>query len=110
VADRQGPHASEGERANGRSALIGRTCRAARKNGRARGRIGADRPVPLGSGRERGRECVRVHGLSLTGGVHLLGDAGARAAWLDWAWWAEFRFFLFSKFSNTFSFYFIYGF
>jgi hypothetical protein len=50
VADRWGPQASEGERANEQSHLV------ARENGRVRERIDADRPVPPGSGRERGRE------------------------------------------------------
>jgi hypothetical protein len=55
VADRRGPQTSKGQRANGRSALTGRSHRAASESGRVRGRIGADRPIPLGSGRERGR-------------------------------------------------------
>jgi hypothetical protein len=58
VANRWGPRASKGERANGRSALIEWSHRAARENGRVRERIGADRPVPPGSGEERGRERV----------------------------------------------------
>jgi hypothetical protein len=53
VADRWGPQTSEGERLNGRSAVIGRLHRAVRERGRVRERISADRPVPLGSGRER---------------------------------------------------------
>lgn len=55
VADRRGPQTSEGERANGRSALTGRSHRAASESGRMRGRIDANRSVPPGSGRERGR-------------------------------------------------------
>jgi hypothetical protein len=58
VADRWGPQTSEGERANGRSALTGRSHRAASQSGR--GQIGADRPVPPGSGRERGSACAIV--------------------------------------------------
>jgi hypothetical protein len=40
---------------------------------------GVDRSVPLGS--ERGREGAREAELPLTGGVRLLGDAGARPGW-----------------------------
>jgi hypothetical protein len=58
VADRWGPQASEGKRVNGRSKLTEGVHRAARANGRVRKRIGADRSVPLGSGRERGRVCA----------------------------------------------------
>jgi hypothetical protein len=42
--------------------------------------------------RERERACVRGRGRSLAGGVHLSGDAGARACGLatpSWANWAE---------------------
>jgi hypothetical protein len=92
VADRRGPQTSEGERANGQSALTERAHRAARENGRVRERIGADRPIPPGSRRERERECVRGRGPSLTGGVHLTGDACARLAVLSWAEWAEIGF------------------
>jgi hypothetical protein len=60
VADRRGPQASKGERANGQPALTGRSHRAARESGRVRGRIDADRSVPPGSGRERGRESARA--------------------------------------------------
>jgi hypothetical protein len=68
VADRRGPQASEGERANGRSAPIGRAHRA-----------------------ERAR--VRGRGLSPIGGVHLSGYAGARGlAGLSWAEWAKIGF------------------
>jgi hypothetical protein len=56
VADRRGPQASEGDHANGRSGLTERARRATRENGRVRERIGADRPIPPGSGRERGRD------------------------------------------------------
>jgi hypothetical protein len=54
VASRRGPQTSEDERANGRSALTGRSHRAASESGRVRGRIGVNRLVPPGSGRERG--------------------------------------------------------
>jgi hypothetical protein len=58
VADRRGPQASEDKRVNGRSKLTEGVHRAARANGRVRKRISADRPVPLGSGRERKRVCT----------------------------------------------------
>jgi hypothetical protein len=51
VADRRGSHTSEGERANGRSVLTGRSHRVASESGRVRGWVGADRPVPPSSGR-----------------------------------------------------------
>jgi hypothetical protein len=52
------------------------------ENGREREGIDADRSAPLAaSGRERRGE-ERGRGRSLTGGVHLSGDAGAPAAWL----------------------------
>lgn len=85
VADRRGPQTSEDERANGRSALTGRSHQAASKSGCMRGRIGADRPVPPGSRREG--EGARARS-SLTGGVHLSGDAGARASGLAGLYWA----------------------
>jgi hypothetical protein len=59
VADRWGSQASEGERANRRSALTERAHRAARENGHVHERISTDRPVPPGSRRERER--VRGH-------------------------------------------------
>jgi hypothetical protein len=58
LADRWGPQASEGERANRRSTLTERAHRIAIEDGRVRERIGTNRSVPLGSGRERGREGV----------------------------------------------------
>jgi hypothetical protein len=66
VADRRGPQASGGERANGRSVLTWRSHRAARENGRVRERISADRPVPSGSRRERGRESARARTRAVT--------------------------------------------
>jgi hypothetical protein len=72
VSDRRDPYASDGERANGRSALTGRARRAVRVNGRVRGRIDADRPVRAAGGREEERE--RESRLS--------GNASARVAWL----------------------------
>jgi hypothetical protein len=69
VADRKGPQDSEGEHVN--------------ENEHVRERIGADRPVPPGSGWERGRERACMDAASsLTGGVHLSGNAGTRVAWL----------------------------
>jgi hypothetical protein len=84
VPDMCGPQASEGEPANERSKLIERAHRAARENGRVHERIGTDRPVPPGSGRERA--CVRGRGPSLIGGVHMSGNTGA----LTRLGWAEF--------------------
>jgi hypothetical protein len=66
VADRRGPQASGGERANGRSVLTWRSHRAARENDRVRERISADRPVPPGSRRERGRESERARTRAVT--------------------------------------------
>jgi hypothetical protein len=79
VTDRRGSQASEGERANGWSALIGRARRAARENERVRdgsALIGLSHRAPGGRDGERAR--VRGRGLSSTGGVHLSGNAGAR--------------------------------
>jgi hypothetical protein len=70
----RGPQTSEGEWANGQSALTGRSHRAASERGCVRGQVSTDRPAPLGSGRERARARS-----SLTRGVHLSGDAGTRA-------------------------------
>jgi hypothetical protein len=70
----------EGTSTNGRPALTERVHRTERENGREREGIDADMPGPPGSGRERAR--VRRRRWSLAGGVHLSGDAGARAAWL----------------------------
>jgi hypothetical protein len=64
VADRRGPQTSEGERANGQSALTERAHRAARENGRVRERIGADRPIPPGSRRERERVRARSRAIA----------------------------------------------
>jgi hypothetical protein len=50
---------------------------------------GADRPGPLGSGRERGRE-----------------SAGTGAGWADWAGLSGIGFSFFSGISNAFLFYF----
>jgi hypothetical protein len=73
--DRAGPRCSEREGAEGtvRDA-DGRGPRDRERAGtRARG-VGADRSAPPGIGRARGR------GLALTGGSHLSGKEGARAA------------------------------
>jgi hypothetical protein len=51
VAHRQGPQTSEGDWANGWSTLTWRSHQAASESGGVRGRVGADRPVPPGSGR-----------------------------------------------------------
>jgi hypothetical protein len=93
VADRWGSWASEGERANGRSALTGRTHRAARENGRFRERIGADRPVPLGSGRER----ERVPGRCCQVGPTCQATRGAHAwpGWVGLGLMGRIRFFYF---------------
>jgi hypothetical protein len=56
VADRWGPQTNEGERANGQSALTGRSHRAASESEHVRGRVGADRLAPPSSRRKRGRE------------------------------------------------------
>jgi hypothetical protein len=52
-ADRWGPQASVSRLANGQSALIGRTHRAARGSGRTREEPGAYKLEPPSSGRER---------------------------------------------------------
>jgi hypothetical protein len=54
MADRRGPQTSEGERANGRSALTVRSHRAASESRRVRGRVGADSSTPPGYEREGG--------------------------------------------------------
>jgi hypothetical protein len=105
VTDRWGSRASEGEHANGRSALIGRTHRAARGSGCEHEGIGADYPAPPGRGRERERERERGRGPSLIGGTHLLGVAGARGlAGLDQAKWDEISFSFSRDFQNAFIF------
>jgi hypothetical protein len=58
MADRQGPQTSEGEWANGRSALTWRSHQAASETGRVCRRVGADRLIPPGSWRERGTRAV----------------------------------------------------
>jgi hypothetical protein len=67
VADRRGPQTSEGEQANGRLALTGRSHRATSESGRVRGQVGADRSVPPDNGRERGRESARVRTPTIAG-------------------------------------------
>jgi hypothetical protein len=64
VADRRGSQTSEGEWANGRSTLTGRSHRAASERGHEHGRVGADRSDPPSSGREREREraCANAGG------------------------------------------------
>jgi hypothetical protein len=61
VADKWGPRASKSGLANARSALTGRTHRAARENGRARGNR-RRQSGPPGSGRERA--CARTRALA----------------------------------------------
>jgi hypothetical protein len=95
VADRRGPLASEGERVNGWSALIGRSHRAVRESGRVRERIGADRPVPRGNGRERGIESthVRTRAVGDWWGPPVRQQRRARGlAGLSWAEWVAFGF------------------
>jgi hypothetical protein len=53
-----------------------------RAQARGSARKGADRQGT--GGREREGESVRARGLPLTGGAHLLGGGGARAAPLGW--------------------------
>ena len=67
VADKRGPQTSEGERANGRSPLTGRSHRASSESGHEHGQVGADRSVPPGSGRERGRERARARTQAVAG-------------------------------------------
>jgi hypothetical protein len=71
-----GSACQQGQRANGRSALIERAHRAARENARAREETGTVNPAPPAAG---GKERVRGSGSSLTRGSHLLGDTGVRA-------------------------------
>jgi hypothetical protein len=84
--DRWGPRASKGAYMNGRSELTERNHRAERErerereSGRAHEETGADKLAPPCSRRERRRE--RGRGSSLTGGTHLLGEAGT--TWLGW--------------------------
>jgi hypothetical protein len=59
---------------------------------------------------ERGRESTRGRKLSLTGGTHLSGDAGARAHGLDglsWAGWAALAFSISLEFLIAFPFLFL---
>jgi hypothetical protein len=71
-------------------------------------KTGTDRLAPLGS--EGGREGTREGELPLTGEVRLLGGAGTRSGWADWAGLGCFLLFFFSKFSNSFSISFSIGF
>ena len=73
---------SESGLANGRSTLTGRTHQIARGSGRVSEGTSADKLAPPGRGRERER--VRGRRLALTGGAHLSGEAGVRAAQLGW--------------------------
>jgi hypothetical protein len=66
-------------------------CRPAEQRERARAReADANKSTPLGRGREGARACRR--GLSLAGGTHLPGEAGARPNWAGWACWTKFAF------------------
>jgi hypothetical protein len=82
VADKQGLETSDGVRVNGRLALTGRSHRAASESGHVHGRVNADRPVPPGSVRERGRESACA--VIADRWVHLSRDAGTRVVWLGW--------------------------
>jgi hypothetical protein len=110
VADMWGPLASESELVNGRSVLTGRTHHAARENGYERERIGADRPGPPSSGREKGRERVGEGTGADRWGPPVRQSGRTRdPARLDWAELGQNQFFLFSKFLIRFLFIF-YGF
>jgi hypothetical protein len=84
VADRRGLQASKGERANGRSALRGRSHRAARESGRVRRWIGTDRSVPPGRGRERGRgsTLARTRAIADRWGLPVRRCGRVHGAWL----------------------------
>jgi hypothetical protein len=92
VADRWGPQASEGERANGWSTLTVSAHRAARENGRVRERIGTDRPVPPGSRRERGRESAWAVVADRWGPPVRRRRRARGLARLDWTQWSELSF------------------
>jgi hypothetical protein len=77
--------ASEGKRANRRLALTRRVRQAVRENERVRGWIAADRPVPPGNGRERGRESTRARTLAV---AHRWGPP-VRQRGRAWPGWAE---------------------
>ena len=109
MADRPGPQTSEGERGNGQSALIGRSHRATSENERMRGRISADRSVPPGSGRERGRGSACAIVANRWGPpVRRRGRTRVRPGWAGLGLMRCFRFFLFQEIFNAFSFYFLY--
>jgi hypothetical protein len=110
VADRQGPQTSEAERANGRSTLTGRSHRAANESGVVRQWIGADRLVPPGSGRERGRGSTCAVVADRSGPpVRRRGHARGLAR-LELGLMGCFRFFFFQGIFNAFYFYFLYEF
>jgi hypothetical protein len=71
--------ARESKHAGERSMALPRRAHSAESVGACEG-SGNDRSAPPGRGRGGAR--VRGRGPSLTNGAHLLGEAGARAAWL----------------------------
>jgi hypothetical protein len=72
-----------------------------REEGRGEGKTtGADKLAPLGRQREGERVGQKP---PLTGGAHLLSDAGARPGWAELGRLGCFAFFFFSGFSNCFS-------
>jgi hypothetical protein len=98
--DREGPQRREREREKGRTEQ--RLSAWQRGPARQRGK-GARRGKqltligrPQRAESEREREGARERELSLTGGFHLSGGAGARPNWVVLGWWAAFPFFSFS--------------
>jgi hypothetical protein len=106
--DRWGTRASEGEHANGRSALTGRTHRAERGSERAREETGTNKPAPPGRGRGGASACVdAVVADRWDPPVRRSGRARPGCAGLGLM--GRIRFFYFLGISKRFSF-FIYGF
>ena len=94
---------------NGRIELTKGVHGAVRENARVRGGIDADRPVPPGSGRARGRgsACTVV---TDRWGPPVRRRGRARPDWAGLGLMGCFRFFFFHGIFNAFSFYFLYGF